>query len=144
MQQPKEFASLAEAKDCMKAALTSLNDDETKKQLIAAVTPCEGDQQKIIAGVMPIVQKVLSAELVKFGFPPGPMGILMSVPAFKKWEVVDGNPTPVGDALEFLKAAAGMPTPGNPKFPLMADMVKDDNKILNETVDKLLAALAGA
>ena len=88
-----------ELRIALDAANEAAGDDEALKK------------QQIMRFCMPIIQKMLSAVLVKYKFPPGPMGVLSGFASLSKFSAEDEGIKNTMATLQ--KAAMGgvMPTP---------------------------------
>ena len=79
--EPKTFGDKKEACQAMLVMIDVMSANSSG--LIDAIKD-KPDQQAKIAAVMPKMQALLSPEMAKLGFPPGPMGLMMGFAAFKK------------------------------------------------------------
>ena len=76
-----KFTDALEAKKAMHAVILKMQ--EHQEELLTASNAAGNEQQKKVAALMPLVQKIVAPVISEFGFMPGPMGIMSGMAAFK-------------------------------------------------------------
>jgi len=108
---PPVFADVAEAKKAMIEVMETLLTDENQELIakaLASVTPDMEEatkKQKLMQLGMPIIQNALGGVLVKYKFPPGPMGVMQGFMQFSAISMKPGG-QPIAEALGMMKAGA--------------------------------------
>lgn len=99
----KTFTDAAEAKRAMVEVISTLQKNSV--ELLKASVDAGEDKQKKIAALMPMVQKMIADVTTAYGFPPGPMGIMLGMAAFNNAALpTDATPTPGLGVSEIKKA----------------------------------------